>query len=72
MEYLPILLLFLFFAINVPVGYAIAISSLVYFLYTSGLPPAVFVQKLVTSTHSFPLLAVSFFITAGVVMNHGG
>jgi tripartite ATP-independent transporter DctM subunit len=72
MEYLPILLLFLFFAINVPVGYAIAISSLVYFLYTSGLPPAVFVQKLVTSTHSFPLLAVPFFITAGVVMNHGG
>jgi tripartite ATP-independent transporter DctM subunit len=72
MEYLPILLLFLFFAINVPVGYAIAISSLVYFLYTSGLPPAVFVQKLVTSTHSFPLLAVPFVITAGVVMNHGG
>lgn len=72
MEYLPILLLFIFFAINVPVGYAIAICSLIYFLYTSGLPPAVFVQKLVTSTHSFPLLAVPFFITAGVVMNHGG
>lgn len=72
MEYLPILLLFIFFAINVPVGYAIALCSLIYFLYTSGLPPAVFVQKLVTSTHSFPLLAVPFFITAGVVMNHGG
>jgi len=72
MEYLPILLLFLLFAINVPVGYSIAISSLAYFLYTSGLPPAVFVQKMVSSTHSFPLLAVPFFITAGVVMNYGG
>ncbi len=72
MEYLPIILLFLLFAINVPVGYAITISSLVYFLYTIGLPPAVFVQKMVSSTHSFPLLAVPFFITAGVVMNHSG
>lgn len=72
MEYLPIILLFLLFAVNVPVGYSIAISSLVYFLYTSGLPPAVFVQKIVSSTHSFPLLAVPFFITAGVVMNRGG
>jgi tripartite ATP-independent transporter DctM subunit len=32
----------------------------------------VFVQKIVSSTHSFPLLAVPFFITAGVVMNHAG
>lgn len=72
MEFLPIALLFLLFAVNIPVGYSIAISSLVYFLVTSGLPPAVFVQKIVSSTHSFPLLAVPFFITAGVVMNHGG
>lgn len=72
MEYFPLILLFLLFAVNVPVGYSIAISSLVYFLYTSGLPPAVFAQKLVSSTHSFPLLAVPFFITAGVIMNHGG
>ncbi len=72
MEFLPIILLFFLFAVNVPVGYSIAISSLVYFLYTSGLPPAVFVQKIVSSTHSFPLLAIPFFITAGVVMNRGG
>jgi len=72
MEFLPIVLLLLLFAVNIPVGYSIAISSLVYFLFTSGLPPAVFVQKIVSSTHSFPLLAVPFFITAGVVMNHGG
>lgn len=72
MEFLPVLLLFVLFAVNVPVGYSIAISALVYFLYTSGLPPAVFVQKMVSSTHSFPLLAVPFFITAGVVMNRGG
>ena len=72
MEFLPIVLLFVLFAFNVPVGYSIAISGLVYFLYTTGLPPAVFVQKIVSSTHSFPLLAVPFFITAGVVMNHAG
>lgn len=72
MEYLPVILLLVLFAVNVPVAYSIAISALVYFLYTSGLPPAVFVQKMVSSTHSFPLLAVPFFITAGVVMNRGG
>ena len=54
MEFLPIVLLFALFALNIPVGYSIAISGLVYFLYTTGLPPAGFVQQIVSSTHSFP------------------
>lgn len=72
MQYIPVILLFMLFAINVPVAFAIAISSLTYFFVTEGLPITIFVQKIVSATHSFPLLAVPFFITAGTIMNYGG
>jgi hypothetical protein len=42
-------------------------------LFTAdGLPMQVYVQKLAQATDSFPLLAVPFFIFAGVIMNHAG
>ena len=72
MEYLPVILLFVLFAFNVPVAFGIAVSALTYFLITQGLPLSIFIQKLVSATFSFPLLAVPFFITAGTIMNYGG
>ncbi len=72
MAYFPLVALLVLFVINVPVAFAIAMSTLIYFLFASGLPINIFIQKLVSSTHSFPLLAVPFFITAGIVMNYGG
>ena len=72
MQYLPVVMLFILFAINVPVAFAIAVSALIYFFIAEGLPLTIFVQKIVSATHSFPLLAVPFFITAGTIMNYGG
>jgi len=75
MDLIPVIVLFVLFAINVPIAFSIAISTLVFFLNAqiSGGPPLViFIQKIVSATHSFPLLAVPFFITAGTVMNYGG
>ncbi|MCP4397686.1 MAG: TRAP transporter large permease [bacterium] len=72
MQYLPVFMLFILFALNVPVAFAIAMSALIYFFITEGLPLTIFIQKIVSATHSFPLLAVPFFITAGTIMNYGG
>jgi tripartite ATP-independent transporter DctM subunit len=72
MTYLPLIALLALFLLNMPVAFAIAISTLSYFLFASGLPINIYIQKLVSSTHSFPLLAVPFFITAGIIMNYGG
>ena len=72
MTYLPLVLLLVLFLLNMPVAFAIAISTLNYFLFASGLPINIYIQKIVSSTNSFPLLAVPFFITAGIIMNYGG
>ena len=72
MAYLPVVTLFILFSINVPVAFGIAISALLYFFIAQGLPLSIFIQKLVSATFSFPLLAVPFFITAGTIMNYGG
>jgi len=72
MEYLPALLMFALFALNIPVAFAMAIAALSFFIFADGLPLRVFVQKFVQATDSFPLLAVPFFICAGAIMNRSG
>lgn len=72
MEYLPALLMFVLFALNIPIAFAIAIAALSFFVFADGLPLRVFVQKMVQASDSFPLLAVPFFICAGSIMNHAG
>jgi tripartite ATP-independent transporter DctM subunit len=72
MEFVPVLVMFALFAINVPIALAIAMAALSYFFIADGLPIQLYVQKLTQATDSFPLLAVPFFIFAGVIMNHAG
>lgn len=72
MEYLPVLLMFVLFLVNIPIAFGMAIAALSYFIVADGLPLPLFVQKLVQSTDSFPLLAVPFFICAGSIMNRAG
>jgi tripartite ATP-independent transporter DctM subunit len=72
LDFLPVALMFLLFAINVPVALAIAMAALSYFLLSPELLMGVFVQRLTSVTVSFPLLAVPFFILAGTIMNHAG
>jgi tripartite ATP-independent transporter DctM subunit len=72
MQYLPIFLMFLLFAANIPVAFGMAVAALSFFLFAADLPIAIFVQRLVSVTESFPLLAVPFFIMAGAIMNYAG
>lgn len=55
-----------------PVAFALALAAIPVFILTGTMPPTVAIQKMVTATQSFPLLAVPFFILAGNLMNATG
>lgn len=62
-----ILLLF-----NMPIAFTIGISGLMYFVLDPHLPISLAVQRFVSGTQSFPLLAVPFFVLAGNLLNATG
>lgn len=65
--------LFAFFLfMGMPVAFALALAAFPVFVATGTMPPTVAIQKMVTATQSFPLLAVPFFIFAGNLMNATG
>ena len=62
----------LFLLAGMPVAFALALAAFPVFVLTGTMPPTVAIQKMVTATQSFPLLAVPFFIFAGNLMNATG
>lgn len=73
MSYLPIIILFILFFMNVPVAFALMGSTLFYFVFlNTSTPMNAVIQPFVTSVESFPYLAVPFFIMVGSVMNYSG
>ncbi len=73
MIYVPILVVFLLYFSGMPIAYALFAASIVYFtFFDAGMPPDLVLQKFVTATASFPLLAIPFFVMAGSVMNYAG
>jgi TRAP-type transport system large permease protein len=62
----------LFLVAGMPVAFALALAAIPVFIATGTMPPTVIIQKMVTATQSFPLLAVPFFILAGNLMNATG
>ena len=71
-DWIPGILMLLLFALNTPISFAIAISALSFFLIDGEVPLNIFVQKMVTATDSYPLLAIPFFVLAGAIMNKAG
>ena len=59
-------------AINVPIGFALALTTIVLVLATSTTPLTVVPLKLFEGSSSFPLLAIPLFILAGGLMNFTG
>ena len=72
MSWIPAAVMFGLFAANIPVAFAIAMAALSFFLMVQGTQPEALIQRLVSVTQSFPLLAIPFFIFLGVVIHHGG
>ena len=65
---------FLLIILNVPVGIAIGAASLITVVAepSLGLSIGYIAQNLVTSTDSFPIMAIPFFVLAGELMGGGG
>lgn len=65
-----VMLVLLFF--KVPVYISVLGGSAVYFLLNPTVNPIIFAQQAITGTESISLLAVPFFVCAGIFMNYTG
>lgn len=73
MTILIAIVIFLFLlAINMPISFAIGIGAVISALTLWDVDNTTIVQRMVTAINVFPLLAVIFFIFAGVLMARGG
>lgn len=58
---------------NAPIAFAIGLSTLFAMLALGDIPaPYLIAQRMSTGVGSFPLLAIPFFILAGILMGEGG
>ena len=67
-----LVVLFSLLIIGVPVGIALAGSSMLWVLMSGSVPDFVVIHRMVSGVDSFPLLAIPFFILAGNLMNSAG
>jgi tripartite ATP-independent transporter DctM subunit len=58
--------------IGVPIAFALAFSALLYFLADPTLPMLVYSQQVLSGMDHFVLLAIPFFVLAGLVMEANG
>lgn len=65
-------LFFIFSFTAIPLAFAIGLTPILFHLFTGKYPVAVVFQSLVKVNESFTLLAVPFFILAGMIMSEGG
>lgn len=64
--------LFICLLIGVPIAISLGVSALIAIYFGTNLPLDILSQKAFTSLDSFPLLAIPFFMLAGVLMGKGG
>lgn len=58
--------------LGVPIGFVLAFSALLYFLADPSLPMLVYSQQVMAGTDHFVLLAIPFFVLAGLLMETNG
>ncbi|WP_241288965.1 TRAP transporter large permease [Burkholderia stabilis] len=58
--------------LGVPIGFVLAFSALLYFLADPTLPLLVYSQQIMAGADHFVLLAVPFFVLAGLLMESNG
>ena len=73
MSIFPIIIVMILYFSSIPIAFALLAATLAYFTFGDvGTPPDLILQKFITASSSFPLLAVPFFIMAGEIMNFSG
>lgn len=64
-----VLLMVFLMIIGMPVVFSIVIATLLFFLIEPSVSTEIFIQRFISGTQSFPLLAIPFFILTGYLMN---
>src|SRR6476619_991173 len=59
-------------AVGLPISFAVGVATFLGTFLLPGVDNATIVQRMLTSVNTFPLLAVIFFVFAGVLMARGG
>ena len=73
MIYVPAIISFILLFLDVPVGYALAASALVYFGFmTDTMPLTGVIQRMINSNMTTSLLTIPCFLMVGTVMNYCG
>lgn len=73
MAFLPVVVVFVLYFSGIPIAFALFAATLLYFgVLNTGSPTDLILQKFITSTQSFPMLAIPFFVMAGSIMNYAG
>jgi len=71
--FFPIILMFIFFFLKIPVAFSMLMASAAYFLFSpNSMDITMMLQKMVAANSSFTYLAIPFFTCAGVVFNYSG
>lgn len=58
--------------VGLPISFAVGVASVLATFLLPGVDNATIVQRMLTAINTFPLLAVIFFVFAGVLMARGG
>lgn len=73
LDLLPVLMVFTLYFLGMPIVYALFGSTFFYFVFIDTTSKSwLILQKVMTSTQSFSMLAIPFFVMAGSIMNYGG
>lgn len=69
----PLFIVLILYFTGIPIAYALFGATLTYFAFANtGSPSHLILQKFITSSQSFSLLAIPFFVMAGSIMNYAG
>lgn len=60
------------FLLNIPIAFGLILSCLMYFTFNNSFSSEILIQRLISGMESVPLLAIIFFISAGILMNYTG
>ncbi|RQD72631.1 MAG: TRAP transporter large permease [Tindallia sp. MSAO_Bac2] len=64
--------LILYIALNIPIAISLGLSALTTLIFASNVSYGMIVQQAATSLNSFPIMAIPFFMLAGILMSKAG
>ncbi len=73
LDLLPVFMVFILYFMGMPIIYSLLGSTFFYFMFIDTTSKSwLILQKVMSSTQSFSMLAIPFFVMSGSIMNYGG